>query len=176
MFEASVADAKEAIAEMAAVLADVGMEFKALGERLEVSQNTLNELESNPRGQYSKKLRLARQLRSDMQEFSEGIEEVSLGLNGSHDRLVQTLGDVLLVCDIDNPSQMSEFYSLMKSIVESLKLVAGLIKMSEALPEHLSESPFVSQATLRTVDKLTNELNRVSSVFTRMIHLSEYFT
>ena len=173
MFEISVADAKEAIQEMDAILMDVGGEFKVLIDRINTYVSARDELNSNPRGQYSKKLRLQRQNSSHLREFSEGIEEVSLGLNESHDRLIQTLGDVLLVCDIHDPSQMLEFYSLMEEIVGSQKIVNTLIEGGASILKILNETP-TTQVTIRTINKLTNELNRISSVFTRMIYLSEY--
>lgn len=176
MFDVSVTDASQACLEMLQVLTDVNEEFGALKDRIDARTDKLGESKRETRTRIGKRLRVVRQLQSDLEEFSEDISIVTKDLGESHDRLVQTLGDVLLSCDIDNDSQMKSFRTLMNGIEDSCKLVDALIRMSSKVSDNWSQDSLVPRSTTRTINDLTQELLRVQSVYTRMIHLAEYFT
>ena len=176
MFDVSVSDASQACLEMLEVLTDVNEEFAALKDRIDARRDKRTESNRESRTRIGRRLRVVRQLQSDLEEFSEDIAAVTKDLGESHDRLIQTLGDVLLSCDIDNDSQMKSFRLLMKGIEDSCTLVSVLIRMSASVSENWSQESLVPRATTRNINDLTLELRRVHSVYTRMIHLAEYFT
>lgn len=176
MFDVSVADAGQAVLDMLEVLLDVNEEFSALKDRVDSRVEARRESKDEARSRIGKRLNIVRQLRSDVDEFTNDISAVTKELRESHDKLIQTLGDVLLSCDIDDVSQMSRFENLMEAIQESENLVGILIAMSSHASEKWSEGAYIPRATISTVDDLSRELRRVHSVYTRMIHLSEYFS
>lgn len=173
MFDESVTDASEAVIDMAVILGNVRDEYLTLAENLEKATDALQSREGK---RLRTAIRTKRKLDEDLEDFSDGVEEVTHLMNGSHDKLIQTLGDVLLACDIDDRSQMLKFNSLMSTISNSLEAVEGLQKISATFDESLGGSGLVKRSHLRTTKLLSYELKRVASVFTRMIHLSEYFT
>lgn len=176
MFDVSVTDASQACLEMLEVLTDVNEEFQALRDRIDARADVLTESKREKRTRIGKRLRVVRQIQSDLEEFSEDISIVTKDLGESHDRLIQTLGDVLLSCDIDSESQMKSFRALMKGIRDSCNLVDALIRMSAKVSDSWSQESMVPRSTTRTINDLTQELVRVRSVYTRMIHLAEYFS
>jgi len=88
VFDVSVADAGQAVLDMVEVLLDVNEEFSALKDRIEA--RTESKDEARPR--IGKRLNIIRQLRSDLDEFTNDISAVTKELRESHDKLIQTLG------------------------------------------------------------------------------------
>lgn len=175
MFQESIIDATEAIDEMNEILQEVANEAASFAETARGMDDSLKELEAGSGTSLSRKLRLVQNIKMDLEEFSDAVDLVAGDLSQRHDRLIQTLGDVLLACDIDDRTQMRQFRSLLSKIKQSLGATARLSELGDALEQLYSNLDIVSDASRRSVVSLNQELARTESVFTRMIHLSEYF-
>ncbi len=74
MFHESVTDAREAVNDMAAILGEVREEYLTLGENLEKASEAL---ESRERKRLGTAIRVKRKLDEDLEEFTDGVEEVT---------------------------------------------------------------------------------------------------
>ena len=175
MYEASVVDAAQAIDQMAEVLNYIKSQYGEFHESLETRAQHLEETDSETRQSFRRKMRIIQLIRSDGLELAQDISLVIAELDQSHDLLIQTLGDVLLCCDIDNRIHMASFRQLVEAIDDHRVGIDGLIAAGTAVVDLMTQSGD-SHSIDRAISNLNDVLKRINAVYTRMMHLSEYFS
>ena len=157
--------------------------MNVLSERANSHTARFNELNSNPnqKGLNSKRLQVARQFASDLNEFSNAVTERIPRLNESWNMLDQSIGYFLSISSIKEKSEIEEVHAniidptkaLQRSIRENLETFESFRNAQRNLPKLSKATNRALSNSDRTISKLCDEYRLGDSVLTRIIALAE---
>ncbi len=172
------ADAEEAMNEIASITKEISLDISKIAEKTEARNEEANRLKSKPNQQrlQSKLLRVLQQFASDLNEFSNNVNQKTPTLKEAWIKLDQGLGHTLLVSNIENPSDFEAARSLREVMYDLRDKQGTAIKSTEGFRDShknlIGLSRVSSRAvrnSVKTIDKLLDEFKLGDSVLTRLI-------
>ena len=178
----SIVLAEESIEEIGGIIQELVGPMNVLSERTQHHTTKFIELNSNPnqKGLNSKRLQVARQFASDLNEFSDAVTERIPRLNESWNMLDQSIGYVFSFSSIQEESEIESVRETFINPTETLqRSIRDNLETLESFREAQRNLPKLSKATNRalsnsdrTLMKLCDEYRLGDSVLTRIINLA----
>jgi len=175
------ADVEDAMNEIASITEKIGLDISTIGERMQAHTEEANKLASNPNQQriQNKKLLIIRKFASDLNEFSDNVNQKIPDLKEAWIKLDQGLGHVLLISNIENQSDLEAVLSLLEIMYDLRDKESTAIKSTESFRDSYKNFIGLSRVSNRAVrnsvkatDKLLDEFKLGDSVLTRLIDLT----
>lgn len=168
MFESSIVEANSTLQEISAILADIQDEFVEFATKLKASEYAAKELQSNRRGQNLRKLIFVRELHSTALEFTEGVEVVSLGLRNQRERLIQSVGDILLSLEIENSNERYQFASFLQMVLDTIDAINSLLEINLKSKQLLEGTNIFPESNIDSLRIVNQNINLIQSVLNRI--------
>lgn len=175
------ADVEDAMNEIASITEKIGLDISTIGERMQAHTEEANKLASNPNQQriQNKKLLIIRKFASDLNEFSDNVNQKIPDLKEAWIKLDQGLGHVLLISNIENQSDLEAVLSLLEIMYDLRDKESTAIKSTESFRDSYKNFIGLSRVSnravrnsVKTTDKLLDEFKLGDSVLTRLIDLT----
>ena len=175
------ADVEDAMNEIASITEKIGLDISTIGERMQAHTEEANKLASNPNQQriQNKKLLIIRKFASDLNEFSDNVNQKIPDLKEAWIKLDQGLGHVLLISNIENQSDLEAVLSLLEIMYDLRDKESTAIKSTESFRDSYKNFIGLSRVSnravrnsVKTTDKLLDEFKLGDSVLTRLIDLA----
>lgn len=171
-------DVEDAMNEIVSITGKIGLDVSKIGERARAHTEELNKLASNPNQQGI----IMRKFASDMNEFSDNVNQKTPALQDAWIKLDQGLEHVLLVINEDQsdyatvPSllkQMNDFRDEHSEVIKSTEDYRDSYKNLIGLSRDSDPAVHNSVKTIiKTINRLLDELKLGDSVLTRLINLA----
>ena len=176
------ADTHDALASILATTEGIGTDIAEIGEKAVQHTERINELQSNPNQEklHRKALKVIRQFASDVNGFSDSIDNRIPALRESWNALDQGLGHELLNTDLENESDYEAAGELISNLVNmrdqqtnAITSIQGFREAQRGLIGLSRVSNPALRNSIKSVDNLIEELELGNSVVTRIIYLAD---
>ncbi len=175
------ADVEEAMNEIASITKEISLDISKITEKTKARNAEANKLKSKPNQQrlQSKLLRVLQQFASDLNEFSDNVNQKTPDLKEAWIKLDQGLGHVLLISNIENQPDLEATLSLLDQMNDLRDKQGTAIKSTEGFRDSQKNLTGLSRVSnravrnsVKTIDKLLGEFKLGDSVLTRLIDLT----
>ena len=175
------AGAEDAMSELADIASKIATDISNIDKNTQDRTEEIQRLQTDPdQSRYnSRALTIFRTFASNLNEFSEGIEDNSIRLKKAWTKYDQAMGHVLMISIIENQNDVEDLSDFVNQMAGLQSTGADTMKSLEELRESHSELSGFSKHSDRalhksvsTLDQLIDEFKLGESVLNRLIDIA----